>query len=73
MMYTRPSFKTKSALKQAVKDGAYPTIYQPNAIPGVSDGPIPDGRHVVEGPSFEMHRWYANVRVEGGRVVKVIG
>lgn len=69
-MYVEPSFKTKKALKDAVKAGQIVTVYQPNNIFGTS--PPVNGEVSVEGPSFEAHRWYARVKLENGRVVKVV-
>lgn len=70
-MYVNPDFKTKKALKEAVKCGdKMVTIFQPG---GIFNGNEPrDGVVAVEGPHFpKPHSWYAQVIMEDGRVVKV--
>ena len=68
-MYTSPDFKTKKALKDAVKDGRRVTVYQPNNVFGVPD-PIDASGIVIEGPAG-YHRWYAQVTVKDGSVTNV--
>ena len=66
-MYVSPNFKTKKALKDAVAEGFRVEVFNP----GLGGQPT-DGRHSVEGPHFpEPHRWYAEVIVKSGVVVKV--
>jgi len=66
-MYVSPNFKTKKALKEAVKAGELVSVFSP--------GPFPcneNGREAVEGPHYpEPHRWDAQVEVVGGYVKKV--
>lgn len=70
MAYTTTNFKTKKALKQALMDGQKIPVYQPNDMFG--DGTIKDGTCVVEGPHYpECHRWYAEVVVHDGVIIKV--
>ena len=68
MAYVSPNFKTKTALKEAVKAGKRVEVYSP--------GPFPAnmmGVESIEGPHYpEPHRWYARVEVRDGLVVKVI-
>lgn len=69
-MYIHPNFKTKKALKEAVKQGKSVTVFQPG--PFSSDEPV-NGVFSVEGPHYpEPHRWYARVLVENGCVIKVL-
>lgn len=69
-MYVDPNFKTKKALKDAVKAGANVAVFQP----GPFGGNERDGEASVEGPHYpEPHRWYARVRVKDGMVVAVLG
>ena len=66
-MYVQPNYKTKKALKDAVAAGTRVTIYSPGPFP-----PKMNGIDYVEGPHFpEPHRWYAQVEVVDGIVVKV--
>ena len=66
-MYTLPNFKTKKALKDAVAKGDRVTLY----APGVG-APKDNGTEFAEGPHYpEPHRWYAQVEVKDGVVVKV--
>lgn len=67
-MYVSPNFTTKKALKEAVKAGQKVTIF--------SSGPFPpkvNGQESVEGPHYpKPHRWYAQVEVKNGVVIRVI-
>lgn len=68
MAYTDINFKTKKALKEAVKAGKQVTIYQPG---GLSQTPT-DGTAYLEGPHYpQPHRWYAQVTMQDGLVVSV--
>jgi len=66
-MYTARNFKTKKALKEAVENGEEVTIF----APGLGT-PKTDGTEFLEGPHFPLpHKWYAQVEMKGGKVVKV--
>lgn len=68
-MYTTENFKTKKALKEAVAAGKFITVYQPGPFGGNEPR---DGWVAVEGPHYpEPHRWYAQVLLRMGAVVKV--
>lgn len=67
-MYVRPNFKTKKALKDAVKNGEKVVVY----APGLGSPRV--GEEAVEGPwSPQPHSWYARVVTEmrDGEVVVV--
>ena len=67
-MYVEPNFKSKKALKEAVKAGEKVTVFSPGPFPAPTQG-----RTSVEGPHYpEPHRWYASVEVTDGVVTKVI-
>lgn len=67
-MYVDPNFKTKKALKEAVKAGETVTVFSPGPFPAKSDG-----EETIEGPHYpQAHSWYARVRVESGKVTKVL-
>ena len=67
MTYASINFRTKKAFREAVKRGETVTLYEP----GLGTPPT-NGRACVEGPWYpEPHRWYAQVEVAEGRVVKV--
>lgn len=68
-MYVEPNFRTKKALKDALKNGETVTAFQPGGLfPGATDG-----RAFVEGPHYPApHTWYAEVELAGGVVVKVV-
>lgn len=69
-MYTTTDFQTKKALKEAVKRGDWVGVYQPGPFGGNEPK---NGRVCVEGPHYpKPHRWYAEVTLENGRVVKVV-
>lgn len=66
-MYTTKNFKTKKALKDAVLAGEKVTIYSPGI--GVA---VENGVAFLEGPHYpEPHKWYAEVVMKDGVVVKV--
>ena len=67
MAYASINFRTKKAFREAVERGEVVTLYEP----GLGTPPT-NGRAWVEGPWYpEPHRWYAEVEVVAGRVVKV--
>lgn len=67
-MYVSPNFKTKKALKDAVKNGDPVEVYSPGPFPAKSNG-----RESVEGPHYpKPHTWYAQVEVKDGMVTKVV-
>ncbi len=67
MTYVDPNFKTKKALKQAIKDGALISVFQPGL------GSIPDNGTVsLEGPHYpKPHTWYAVGTMKDGVLVAV--
>jgi hypothetical protein len=66
-VYTTVNYPTKKALKEAVKLGQDVRLF----APGLGT-PKTDGTETVEGPWYpQPHRWYAEVEVKDGRVVKV--
>ena len=66
-MYVNPNFKTKKELKLSVMSGGNVTVF----APGLGT-PKRDGVECVEGPHYpEMHRWYAEVTLKDGIVIKV--
>ena len=67
-MYTEINFKTKKALKDAVKHGVQISVFQPGPFPGKTDGRI-----TLEGPHYpEAHRWYAQADIKDSIIVKVV-
>ena len=70
-MYTDINFKTKKALKEAVKAGKRVTVYAPNGD-FYLDSVHSTGEIFLEGPHYpEPHRWYASATIENGVIVKV--
>ncbi len=68
-MYCDQNFKSKKSLQEAVKRGEAVGVFQPGPF---GSGPVRDGEHSVEGPHYpQPHRWYARVRIVGGRIVSV--
>ncbi len=66
-MYTVKNFGTKKALKEAVARGEKIRIYAPGL-----GSPKENGTEYLEGPHYpEPHRWYAQVEMRDGVVVKV--
>lgn len=72
MAYTTFNFKSKAALKAAVKAGESKLVPLSCFNPGLG-GPIVDGIVYLEGPHYpKPHTWYAQVEVKNGKIVKVI-
>jgi hypothetical protein len=67
-MYTVTNFKTKKALRDAVKSGAKVEVYQPGGFfPAARDG-----RVSLEGPHYPRpHTWYASATIADGAIVKL--
>lgn len=67
MAYTDTNFKTKKALKEAVKAGKSVGVYQPGM------GTIPEnGTVYLEGPHYPApHTWYAQGTMANGVLVSV--
>ncbi len=67
MAYVDPNFKTKKALKDAIKAGRSIGVYQ-HAV-----GTIPDNGEVhIEGPHYPApHTWYATGKMVNGSLVSV--
>ena len=69
-MYTTENFKTKKALKEAIKAGAKVTFFQPG--PFAPAGSVENGSITLEGPHYpDPHSWYAKATVRDGLVIKV--
>ena len=67
-MYVDPNYKSKKALKEALKSGESIAVFSPGPFPCPQDGVV-----AVEGPHYpKPHRWYASVEVKQGLVVKVL-
>lgn len=67
MSYVSPNFKTKKALKEAIASGKSVLVYQPGL------GSVPtSGTVYLEGPHYpEPHKWYAEGKIENGRLINV--
>ncbi len=66
-MYVSPNYKSKSALRKAIAAGEEITVF----APGLGT-PKDNGIETVEGPHYpEPHRWYAQVEVKDGKVIRV--
>lgn len=70
-MYAVINFKSKKALKEAVKAGQQIEVFQPNAdITGFATQR--NGRVCLEGPHYpEPHKWYAEAIIANGIIQKV--
>jgi len=68
-MYTSINFKTKKALKEAIKAEQEITIFQPGPFKG--NEPM-NGTVFLEGPHYPApHTWYAQAEMKDGFVVSV--
>lgn len=68
-MYTTINFKTKKALKEAIKNGEKVGIFQPGPF---SSNEPKNGTIYIEGPHYpEPHSWYAEATLKDGYIIKV--
>ena len=68
MAYVEPNYRTKKELKQAVAAGKNVRVFSPGPF-----GCNLNGNEFIEGPHYpEPHKWYAQVQVVEGKVVKVL-
>lgn len=66
-MYTIIDFKTKKALKEALKRGEKIECYSPGIFPCPRDGII-----TLEGPHYpQPHRWYARATLKNGIIERI--
>ena len=66
-MYAEINFKSKKALKDAVKAGQTIRVFSPGPFPGQTNGNV-----CIEGPHYpEPHRWYASAVIKDSVVVSV--
>lgn len=66
-MYASVNFQSKKAFKEAVAKGERITLFAPGM-----GSPAVNGRECVEGPHYpQPHKWYAQVEMKDGVVVKV--
>jgi len=67
MAYVDPNFKSKAALKRALKEGVEVVVYQAGL------GTVPqNGTVALEGPHYPRpHTWYATGIMRDGKLVKV--
>lgn len=70
MAYATVNFKTKKALKEAVKAGTGDlSCYE---LTPSGSHPITNGTAYLEGPHYPApHTWYAQVEVKDGKIVKI--
>ncbi len=69
MAYVEPNYRSKRALKDALKEGKRVTVFQPG--PFAPPTPL-NGRVFLEGPHYpEPHKWYAEGVAEDGRLISV--
>ncbi len=67
-MYVSPNFKTKKALKEAIRNGDDVSVYSPGPFPCPQAGTV-----AIEGPHYpKPHSWYASVIVADGLVQQVV-
>tara|TARA_R110000803_G_scaffold60567_2_gene119900 strand:+ start:510 stop:716 length:207 start_codon:yes stop_codon:yes gene_type:complete len=67
-MYTTENFKTKKAMREAVKSGQQVEVFQPGGFfAGKTDGTI-----TLEGPHYPApHSWYATATIANSIIVSV--
>lgn len=67
-MYTTKNFKTKKALRDAIKAGEKIGVYNP----GPFGSPPRDGSVTLEGPHYPAaHSWYAQAVLKDGYITSV--
>lgn len=69
MTYTICNFKTKKAIKDAIKAGEKIACYNPGLGGSLA---MFTGKVTLEGPHFpEPHKWYANADLVDGFITKI--
>lgn len=67
MAYTNVNFKTKKELKAALLNGDIIEVWSPGPFPVPKNGKVS-----LEGPHYpEPHKWYAQGKVENGRLISI--
>jgi hypothetical protein len=66
MVHIDPDFKTKKEFLEALKNGREIYIFSPGPFPAPKNG-----RVTIEAPA-EYHKWYCQVEIKDGRVIRVI-
>lgn len=68
MPYVDPNFKTKKALKEALKEGKDVEVFSNSPFGGVPT----NGTVYLEGPHYpQPHTWYAQGTMKDGKLVAV--
>lgn len=71
MIYTDKRYASKAALKRAIAAGETPTVYAPTPW-GNKRGADADGERLpICGPGPYERRWYGQVDVQDGVIVRV--
>ena len=66
-MYCETNFKTKKALKDALKEGKKIGVFSPGPFPCPENGQV-----TLEGPHYpKPHSWYAVAQVKDGAIISV--
>ena len=69
-MYTVENYRSKKAVKEAIKAGVEVQVYQPGPFGKGSE--VGDQTVFLEGPHYpEPHRWYGEGRLVDGVLVSV--
>lgn len=77
-VHTERPFKTKKALREKVNGTTDPTGLKlvgkpiPCYTESLFHSGIPNGRAVCVGPTSTIRKWYAEVEVKDGHIVKVL-
>lgn len=61
-------YRTKKALKEAVKAGAFVTVHSESLY----TSEVPDGKHSLVGPGPYTRKWYATILVQDGVLMAVL-
>lgn len=69
MAYVHPNFKTKKALREALRTGlVFVDVFDPAGM----HPPPRDGRVHLEGPHYpEPHKWYAQGEMKDGKLISI--
>jgi hypothetical protein len=67
MAYVFPNYKTKKALKEALKAGELIEVFEPGLGSVTQNGVV-----CVKGPHYpQPHTWYAECTISDGRLTRV--
>lgn len=67
-LYTNTAWPSKKAIKEALARDEPVTVYSASVF---GNGKAPDGKHTLCGPSEYNRKYYAQIEVKDGKIIKI--